>query len=468
MKPTTTTKAVILKPGTPSVLFTGRTRWIISFLFSILLVHGLFHHKFPVPGPRDTVQFPPNIFHHLAQYSPYFSVDKYVPPPAQCTVDQVSILQRHGARYPTKGAAAFFSSVIDKLHKAELVGRQREQFAWLNTYRYDLGVEDMVPLGFQQSEVAGQCAFERYQSLAKKGLFLRASSSTRVVDSAFSWAKGFQSASNQSVHINPPLVISDALGSNDTLANKGCPRFRPIRLHWVWACVFAAPVIQRLQHMITNVELETKDIIVLFELCAFESVALERMSRFCKLFRIEEVRHYEYYQDLEKYYNRGYGNPLGPTQGVGYVNELLSRLTGQAVRDTTQTNTTLDSDPETFPLDKGIYADFTHDNTIAAIVSAIGLFRESSGHLPSEQYASNRSWHFGHIAPFSGRIVFERLRCDGVPSIRILVNDAVKQLDICGADQQGVCSLEAFVHSQKYAREDGQRDWLECGWEPRF
>lgn len=70
-----------------------------------------------------------------------------------------------------------------------------------------------------------------------------------------------------------------------------------------------------------------------------------------------------HWQDLEKFYNTGYGNTLGPVLGVGYINELLARLTDRQVEDCTQTNSTLDGSEETFPYDKGVYADFSHDNT---------------------------------------------------------------------------------------------------------
>jgi hypothetical protein len=49
-------------------------------------------------------------------------------------------------------------------------------------------------------------------------------------------------------------------------------------------------------------------------------------------------------------------------QGVGYVNELIARLTNASVRDTTSVNHTLDADPATFPLGRAFYADFTHEN----------------------------------------------------------------------------------------------------------
>jgi hypothetical protein len=41
--------------------------------------------------------------------------------------------------------------------------------------------------------------------------------------------------------------------------------------------------------------------------------------------------------------------PWGPSEGVGYVNELIARLTDSPVVDETSTNTTLDGNAETFP-----------------------------------------------------------------------------------------------------------------------
>lgn len=160
-------------------------------------------------------------------------------------------------------------------------------------------------------------------------------------------------------------------------------------------------------------------------------------------------------------------------QGVGYVNELLARLTSQPVRDRTQTNRTLDSSPETFPLNRPIYADFSHDNTMIAIFAAIGLFRQPA--LDPARPDAGRTWRVGEMVPFSGRMIVERLQCEGVldgadgaegrgltDAVRILVNDRVQPLEFCGANEDGVCSLEAFVDSQEYARNNGNGDWEKC------
>ena len=148
-------------------------------------------------------------------------------------------------------------------------------------------------------------------------------------------------------------------------------------------------------------------------------------------------------------------------QGVGYVNELLARLTGTPVLLGTQVNTTLDTDPSTFPLDRALYADFTHDNQMAAIYAALGLFAQ---HAPLDPTAPDprRTWITSELTPFSARMVVERLVCAGTPHVRVLVNDALQPLEFCGGDRDGLCTLAEFVASQAYARGNGLGDFARC------
>jgi hypothetical protein len=153
------------------------------------------------------------------------------------------------------------------------------------------------------------------------------------------------------------------------------------------------------------------------------------------------------------------------------VNELLARLTGQPVEDHTQTNRTLDASPETFPLDRILYADFSHDNEMVSIYSALGLFKQHL--LPDQKLdptspSSQRTWITSNLVPFSARMMVEKLEC-GVRQlprpkgvfVRILVNDAVQPLEFCGGIG-GLCELHAFVASQGYARHDGNGDFEKC------
>jgi hypothetical protein len=142
------------------------------------------------------------------------------------------------------------------------------------------------------------------------------------------------------------------------------------------------------------------------------------------------------------------------------VNELLARLTGLPVQDYTRINRALD--PETFPLNRTFYADFSHDdNEMVSVYSALGLFRQHR--LPEQKLdpvnpSPLRTWVASNLVPFSARMVVEKLQCGEEPKgvfVRVLVNDAVQPLEFCGR-VAGLCELHAFVASQGYVRHDGR------------
>ncbi|KAF7795541.1 hypothetical protein EIP86_006703 [Pleurotus ostreatoroseus] len=400
--------------------------------------------------------------HEWAQYSPYTPQANYTLPPSGCQINQVHI--RHGARYPTSGATDRIMRAVWKLLSVKEYKDPR--FKFLKGFSYDLGVDDLVPFGADQSFKAGEEAFMRYSYLI--GLdslpFVRASSAERVVISALNWTSGFAAASEYIFQPSLSVVLSEA--ANDTLDDKMCPSAGSSDAQTsVWLAQYAPPVTKHLNDAAPGANLTDVDTFSLMSLCPFESVAKRRKSEFCTIFESQTGAFpgFSYSGDLDKYYGTGYGEPLGPVQGVGYVNELLARLTSKPVEDHTQTNHTLDSSPETFPLNRTLYADFSHDNAMIAIFSAMGLFKQPAVEPldPSKPHDA-RVWRVGAIVPFSGRMVVERLACDTSTMVRILVNDKVQPLELCGASGDGLCTLDAFVSSQAYARNGSDADWASC------
>lgn len=151
------------------------------------------------------------------------------------------------------------------------------------------------------------------------------------------------------------------------------------------------------------------------------------------------------------------GHRLGRAQGTGYVTELLSRLTGSHVSDDTQTNRTLNGNPETFPFDRPIYADFTHDNQQMSIFAAMGLIDKVID--PAEPSCGHPSdWMASCLVPFASRMAVERLQCsveDGPEEtwVRLMINERILRLE----------PLHTFVHSQEFSVGAGQQLWRECG-----
>ncbi|KAF8873482.1 histidine phosphatase superfamily [Infundibulicybe gibba] len=394
-----------------------------------------------------------------AQYSPFFPVNHYKPPPRNCALNQVNILERHGARFPTTSAGAAIQLAVSKLQSVKSVDRK---LAFLANFTYDLGVNDLVPFGALQSQESGNTQYQRYSHLVSSNNlpFVRASSSERVVLSATAWNTGFSNASNSRFTLTLSVILSEA--ANDTLDDSMCPSAGssdPQTSQWL--SIYAPPIVSRLNSQAPGAGLNVNDIFSLISLCPFHTVATEKLSPFCGLFTAEEFAAFEYSGDLDKYYGTGYGQSLGRVQGVGYVNELLARLTHTNVRDNTQTNRTLDSSPVTFPLNRTIYADFSHDNQMIAIYAALGLFNIPQPLDPTGK-KMNDEWRASKLVPFSARMVVEKLACGGEEFVRILVDDDVQPLKFCGASGNGLCQLSKFVESQAYARSDGMGDFEAC------
>jgi hypothetical protein len=206
----------------------------------------------------------------------------------------------------------------------------------------------------------------------------------------------------------------------------------------------------------------------MMDLCPFNTVAssatnASAISPFCGLFTSAEWASYDYYQTLGKWYGYGPGNPLGSTQGVGFANELIARLTGTPVIDHTSTNATLDADPATFPLNRTLYADFSHDNDMTAIFAALGLYNGTSmlSNTTRESARQAGGYSAAWTVTFAARAYIEKMTCGGDSAeelVRVLVNDRVVPLQGCGADALGRCALGDFVDSLSFARGGGLWD----------
>ncbi|CAK5283246.1 unnamed protein product [Mycena citricolor] len=407
--------------------------------------------------------------------SPYFPSGTYTGPPPGCSVTQVNLIQRHGARFPTSTKAA---ASVAKLQR--VASYTDPAFDFLKTFKYDLGVASLVPFGAQQSFESGQLMFQRYKTLLTSGSepFVRADSSQRVVDSATNWTAGFSAASHGA--LSPTLT--DILSGNDTLDDSSCANAGSSdNATSAWLAVYGPPITARLNKAAPGANLTDDDMVNIMGLCSFETVASApfapgkgasdlQLSPFCSLFSVAEFKAAEYSSDLDKYYGTGHGGFLGRVQGVGYVLELIARLTNTPVPSLVNINTTLDASHATFPLDRTFYVDFTHDNELVAIYAALGLFKQAVP-LPTTAAVNDGvgkagQWVASRLVPFSGRMVTEKLRCGAAQGdfVRIFVNDALQPLEFCngGHSKEGLCTLDAFVESQAYSVSGGLGDWDLC------
>ncbi|KAI2637097.1 phosphoglycerate mutase-like protein [Hypomontagnella submonticulosa] len=413
------------------------------------------------------------------QYSSSFSVPSKISAsiPQGCQVNFVQLLSRHGARDPTEHKSGSYGELIDRIHNS--VDDYGKDYKFIKNYKYTLGADQLTLYGEQQMIDSGLKFYERYQHLASTNLpFIRASGQERVVESAQNWTQGFHKARLADKHSNTPdtypyniLILPESDGFNNSLSPDLCPAFEDNRNdshdeQKTWISKFVPALSERLNRNLPGANFSAEDTIYMMDLCPFNTVANAKgkLSKFCYLFTVDEWHDYDYYQSLGKWYDYGNGSPLGPTQGVGFVNELVARLTGEPVVDHTTTNSTLDGSESTFPLHRALYADFSHDNDMMDIYGALGLYN-STDPLPGDHRVSaqeakgfSASW----AVPFAARLYVEKMTCGGSKEefVRILVNDRVIPLQNCGADEFGRCTLSSFVESQSFARSGGH--WDQC------
>ncbi|KAF2674817.1 phytase [Microthyrium microscopicum] len=424
--------------------------------------------------------------HLWGQYSPWFSVKSEISPdiPEKCTVTFAQVLSRHGSRDPTAGATLKYAALIASTKT--VVKSFPGKYAFLANYSYTLGADQLNHFGRQELINSGVKFYGRYKNLARKvSPFVRSASQERVVESAQKFAQGYHNAllkdksHGKDSYPYPIVVISEDSGSNNTLNHGLCTAFENGTVsvgdsaQKKWLSVFGPAIQKRLNNDLKGANYSLSDVVSFMDLCPFETVASPTgvLSSFCVLFTKDEWKAYDYYESLGKFYGYGPGNPLGPTQGVGFTNELIARLTNTAVQDHTSTNHTLDSSASTFPFDKShvLFADFSHDNDLTGILAALGVYNKtkplSNSTIETAKQAGgySASW----TVPFASRIYFEKMTCGGKSSgksneelVRVIVNDRVLPLEQCKGDKLGRCTLQNFVNSLSFARNGGL--WNEC------
>jgi hypothetical protein len=172
------------------------------------------------------------------------------------------------------------------------------------------------------------------------------------------------------------------------------------------------------------------------------------------------------------------------------LQELLARLNHTLITSSsTAVNSTLDDKTSTFPVNQPFYADFSHDDIIISVLTAMSVdyFRDP----PSlTQFPPNPNRHFilSNLTPFGARLITETIGCSSPdpapikesrvaytptqygydPSnatykfVRMRLNHGIIPLNtirggLCGDAKtgrvDGLCEMESFMECQKGAEE---------------
>ncbi|KAG9021400.1 hypothetical protein FS837_007301, partial [Tulasnella sp. UAMH 9824] len=394
----------------------------------------------------STGKKPFDVFKYWGNLSPWYSVpsstfglpDTSAEAPEGCRIVGLHFLHRHGARYPTSspGGPERFKDQLAELAKKGKKWKAKGSLEFLNTWKYALGNEILTPFGRQQMYDLGLNLRIKYGFLLNNFTdalpVFRTESQDRMLHSAANFAIGFFGYPHEEQYLNS--ITYETPGVNNTLSpDKTCPnaksQTRGQRSRWYiaqWVSRYLLDAAKRLQKDIHGIDIGPFEAYNFQQLCAYETVALG-YSKFCELFTEEEWEGFEYAMDLLFWYNSAFGSPVARIQGIGYLQEIVARLTHTPIPSyNSMTNSTLDANPITFPLNQALYVDATHEVVVLNIITALNLsnFAET-GPLPYDHIPEKRSFVASQLAPFGTNMQFQLLSCDSTPGdqIRIIIND---------------------------------------------
>ena len=416
-----------------------------------------------------------DIFRNLGQVSPYHPADDLFPEtngqqvvPKNCTIKQVHILHRHGARYPTGGSTGGEYLFGQKIQNATKAGKLNAtgDLAFLNHWNYTLGTEVLTHVGSQELFDSGVKHYYQYakllENLTEHKPVIRTTSQSRMLDSARYWTLGFFGW-DAPAKMNLEVVTEDKSQNNTLAPNCKSPNMTaPIK---AWEQKYTPAIADRLNKMVSGVTIDPSDIYYMMTLCGYETVSIG-YSHFCSVFTKEEWEQHEYDVDLQFMAGSGLMSPNAKAYGIGYVLEFIDRITKQKFHGPqTLQNSTLDSNSAYYPLDQGLYADFSHDTAITNIMTAFNLTQvlqvlDPTNPDPKRHYRASR------VTPFGARLVFEVMDCDennnSTQYIRAKVNEAVVPLNQdqgCKSRPDGLCKLNDFIGTlQAHAYKDSHFD----------
>ncbi|KAK8867559.1 phosphoglycerate mutase-like protein [Apiospora arundinis] len=389
--------------------------------------------------------------------------------PGGCTITQLHLLYRHGARYPTSDAApAQFAEKIANATKKDGFTTKGD-LEFLSTWTYKLGAELLTPFGRSQEFLLGlehrQLYGELLNNFTEQGTLpvFRTESQDRMVKTAVNFAAGFFGVPEYMDEVSIEILVEAPHVNSSGSPYYVCPNADVKSKGYIGTAVSNAyaelafnATQARLNSHISGLKFDAKDIISMLQLCSYETVALG-YSSFCKLFSEEDFFNYEYFYDLRFYYENGPGSPVSAAQGKGYLQEFVARFTHEYPTPSSALNETFDNSSTYFPLNQSIYADATHEVVVLDTLTAFNLSALFKGPpLNLKQNEQRNSFSTSKVIPFATHFTAQVLECPAyqpTKQIRFIVNDAVLPINEsypgCEANPHGLCSFDNVVEVLK-------------------
>ncbi|XP_016976716.1 multiple inositol polyphosphate phosphatase 1 [Drosophila rhopaloa] len=403
-----------------------------------------------------------DIENRLSTKTPYRAIANYNETPPQyagCHPTRIWSIIRHGTRNPSESVILKAQNRLSEIKKlildqpkppicsAELKKLRHWSWNHLNATEDEKllvaeGEDELIELAERMQHRFPDLLPELY---SPEWYYFKYTATQRTLKSAESFATGlFGRHRIHSVRYPPPLHEDPVLRFY-----KGCGKWKtdvdknPETL--VNARRFLAEpqmqsAVEQVRSSTRLPDLQPEDVQLMYTVCAFET-AWHRPRRgsgsrsptdsvWCNFFDVAALEALEFFEDLEYYWNDGYGYELTHRIACPAIADMFAAI-GSPEKEERRANATL-------------Y--FTHSGTLLKLLAHLGLARDKKP-LTHKHFASERRWRTSQIDAFATNLAFLRYECDKEePQVLVLHQERVVRLPKCPQDKD-LCPLATLRRS---------------------
>ncbi|WAQ96753.1 MINP1-like protein [Mya arenaria] len=442
-----------------------------------------------------------------------------------CEAVHMSMLLRHGARYPSDGSVEEINDIHERLKDGKSINVFPELETWTSPYTEPLA-STLNAEGKEEHRLLGQRTALRFRRLFQRnGQYIRfiSSDKQRTRASANSFYGGLYNATGDCLYGNqrcaPPTGIANIAPTNLTIDDKiirfydGCDKYendiednddyfkefkkyekteeflnitksiraklglpsgfalssmspepnsfsqpmnhtreKPFDIYLTYTTV---PQCTNAYAHCTDLLYIPADVYTLYELCAYDQYTLEPPSPpfWCRLLSNGDREILEYGQDLEKWLESMYGDPLTSRVACPLVRHMLGNLKAAMNTSWDYSNITQEQANRGYTAANFL---FGHSETVAQLMATLGLYKDNTPLLATNREAlRDRKFKSSKLLPFSANLAFVLYACKAGPNddnpdnkflVKMFVNEEVVRIPGCNAD---ACPLDTML--QQYA-----------------
>ncbi|XP_022809597.1 multiple inositol polyphosphate phosphatase 1-like [Stylophora pistillata] len=388
--------------------------------------------------------------------------------PEGCDPLHISMVIRHGTRYPSKKDVKKIERMLDVINK-EIDPKWSNgdlYLPWKNPFSLDHD-KLLASAGEEELYYLAKEFLKRFPSLLShpyhpQNFDFISTGTSRTVQSAMAFAFGlFEGRGRLGPSGFQPVAIASRETNNDPILRffDICPKYNvevadnDTALH-EYKKFKRGKEVERIGHKLSRLMTTAPDysqttftaetIIGMYTACIFEVAIFNRESTWCLLFDEEDFLTLEYISDLKHYWKRGYGYPITYQIGCPLLENIVSNLKNA-------------TDPYSGERKYGNFM-FAHSETLQPLYALLGLFKDQEELRAGNMNAhSRRKYRTSEIVPFGANIAFIAYSCNADDTrgkesdsykmeqfkIQVFVNEELVALPCCG--EQRECPLKTFL-----------------------